>query len=269
MLQKTKWYYDAHFLPTTIENFYNSFVSKLNPDVAYGDSSQRITIENETWKYDTFEEFLAEYQKATSFSFDYYQDKNRNMNVNGGSTCVRVSVALPTRGDIQSVFQVLERDLDKAAIPQKQTLPIKSEAAPIKIFIGHGHDKQWRDLKDHLHELHGFEVVAYEIGPRAGLSVKEVLQKMLNESSIAFLVLTGEDETTDGEIHARQNVIHEVGLFQGRLGFERAIILLEKDVQEFSNIFGINQIRFSKGNIKEAYGDVLAILRREFDQGNE
>ena len=69
------------------------------------------------------------------------------MYVDGENTNVKVSVALPTGGDIQSVFQVLERDLDKAAIPQKQTLPIKSEAAPIKIFIGHGHDKQWRNLK--------------------------------------------------------------------------------------------------------------------------
>jgi hypothetical protein len=38
-------------------------------------------------------------------------------------------------------------------------------------------------------------------------------------------------------------VIHEVGLFQGKLGFERAIVLLEKSVHEFSNILGINQIR--------------------------
>lgn len=96
----------------------------------------------------------------------------------------------------------------------------------------------------------------------------EVLQKMLNQSSIAFLVLTGEDETTDGEIHARENVIHEVGLFQGKLGFESAIVLLGKSVHEFSNILGINQIRFSKGNIKEVYGDVLATIRREFSKQN-
>ena len=29
-------------------------------------------------------------------------------------------------------------------------------------------------------------------------------------------------------VKARMNVIHEVGLFQGRLGFERAIVLLEE-----------------------------------------
>ena len=55
-------------------NFTNSFTSKLNPDVAYRSSSQSITIENETWLYDTFEEFLAEYPKATRFRLEYYQE---------------------------------------------------------------------------------------------------------------------------------------------------------------------------------------------------
>ena len=58
---------------------------------------------------------------------------------------------------------------------------------------------QWRDLKDHLHDQHGLEVIAYEIGPRAGLSVKDVLEGMLNASSFALLVLTGEDQNIDGE----------------------------------------------------------------------
>jgi len=56
-----------------------------------------------------------------------------------------------------------------------------------------------------------------------------------------------------------------VGLFQGRLGFSRAIVLLEDGVEEFSNLHGIQHISFSKGNIKECFGDVLAVIRREFE----
>jgi predicted nucleotide-binding protein len=59
-------------------------------------------------------------------------------------------------------------------------------------------------------------------------------------------------------------VIHETGLFQGRLGFSRAIVLLEDGAEEFSNLAGIQQIRFAKSNIKETFGEVLAVLRREF-----
>ena len=136
----------------------------------------------------------------------------------------------------------------------------------INVFVGHGRDLQWRVLKDHLQEQHLMRVTAYEVGPRAGLSVKEVLGKMLAECSFALLVLTGEDISRDGEVHARENVVHELGLFQGHLGFKRAIALLEDGVKEFSNIYGINQIRFSKGNIRETFGDIAATIRRESGQ---
>ena len=87
---------------------------------------------------------------------------------------------------------------------------------------------------------------------------------MLGKSSFAIIVMTAEDEDKDGKFHPRANVIHELGLFQGRLGFSKAIILLEDGTEEFSNIEGINQIRYSKNNIKETYGEVIASIKREF-----
>lgn len=108
--------------------------------------------------------------------------------------------------------------------------------------------------------------MAYEIGPRAGLSVKEILEDMQSKSNFAVLVMTGEDTYNDGTLHTRENVIHEIGLFQGSLGFKKAIILKENNVEEFSNISGINQIRFEKGSINTTYGDVLATIKREFEK---
>ncbi|AKF09457.1 hypothetical protein DB32_006606 [Sandaracinus amylolyticus] len=58
-------------------------------------------------------------------------------------------------------------------------------------------------------------------------------------------------------------MIHEVGLFQGRLGFERAIVLLEEGCEEFSNISGITQIRFPQGNVKAQFEEVRRVLERE------
>jgi predicted nucleotide-binding protein len=76
------------------------------------------------------------------------------------------------------------------------------------------------------------------------------------------LIFTGEvTHADDGTIHARDNVIHELGLFQGRLGFENAIMVLEDGVYEHSNVHGINQIRFPKGRLQEKYGDVVAAIR--------
>jgi predicted nucleotide-binding protein len=76
--------------------------------------------------------------------------------------------------------------------------------------------------------------------------------------------MTGEDLTADGRALTRQNVVHEAGLFQGHLGFSKAIAVLENGTEEFSNIHGLQQIRFSRGNIKEAFGDIIATLNREF-----
>ncbi len=64
--------------------------------------------------------------------------------------------------------------------------------------------------------------------------------------SFAVLVMTGEDETATGNIRSRSNVIHETGLFQGKLGFSKAIILREEGCEDFSNIDSLicNMARF-------------------------
>jgi hypothetical protein len=45
-----------------------------------------------------------------------------------------------------------------------------------------------------------------------------------------------------------------------------ALALLEEGAPQFSNILGINQVRFLKGGIRETFGDMVAVLRREFGQ---
>jgi predicted nucleotide-binding protein len=89
------------------------------------------------------------------------------------------------------------------------------------------------------------------------------LSEMLDNAAIALLVLTAEDEQADGEMVARQNVIHEVGLFQGRLGFTRAIVLLEEGCAQFSNIEGLGQIRFRAGEISSTFEEVRRVMERE------
>jgi predicted nucleotide-binding protein len=168
----------------------------------------------------------------------------------------------PTRQEIERVFGVFEKHLEASKLPLLPPAPPPER----KVFIGHGQNPIWKDLKDHLHEKHGYDIEAYEIGARAGHAIRDILSQMMEESAVALLVMTGEDEMKDGTIRARDNVIHETGLFQGSLGFEKAIVLLEEGTEEFSNIQGIQQIRFGKGNIKETFGDVLATLKREFKE---
>ncbi len=131
------------------------------------------------------------------------------------------------------------------------------------VFIGHGHSSVWKDLKDFLVDRLGLKYEEFKREPSAGKSTKERLQEMLRASGFAFIVMTGEDEAKDGKWRARENVIHEAGLFQGKLGFEKAIILLEEGCEEFSNISGLIQLRFPLGNIMATSEEVRRILERE------
>ncbi|WP_444902165.1 TIR domain-containing protein [Microbulbifer sp. SSSA007] len=131
------------------------------------------------------------------------------------------------------------------------------------VFIGHGRSLIWKDLKDFINERVDLPWDEFNRIPVAGIPNTIRLAQMLDQACIAFLVMTAEDEQADGNHHARMNVIHEVGLFQGRLGFTRAIVLLEEGCEQFSNIQGLGQLRFPKGNISAIFEDVRQVLERE------
>jgi predicted nucleotide-binding protein len=131
------------------------------------------------------------------------------------------------------------------------------------VFIGHGGSQAWRQLKDFIQDRIGLPWDEFNRVPVAGVTNIARLSEMLDASAIAFVVMTAEDELLDGEIQARMNVVHEAGLFQGRLGFTKAIVLMEDGCKEFSNIQGLGQIRFPKNNIAAAFEEIRRVLERE------
>ncbi len=141
--------------------------------------------------------------------------------------------------------------------------PQASREQGSSVFIGHGRSLLWRELKDFVQDRLGLPWDEFNRVPVAGITNIARLAEMLDGAGIAFLVLTAEDERADGAVVARQNVVHEAGLFQGRLGFTRAIVLLEEGCAEFSNIQGLGQIRFPAGRISAAFEEVRLVLERE------
>lgn len=131
------------------------------------------------------------------------------------------------------------------------------------VFIGHGRSPMWRELKDFVGDRLKLPWDEFNRVPVAGVTNIARLSEMLDAAAIAFLVMTAEDEMVDGGVQARMNVVHEAGLFQGRLGFTKAIVLLEEGCAEFSNIQGLGQIRFPKGNIAACFEEVRRVLERE------
>jgi hypothetical protein len=132
-----------------------------------------------------------------------------------------------------------------------------------KIFIGHGRASDWKSLATFLHEDLRCDVVEFNSDPTAGLFTGERILEMLERSRFAFLVMTAEDEQANGTFQARQNVIHEVGLCQGRLGFHRAIAVKEDMASTFSNVAGLTYIEFRRGALSEAFPEIARTLVRE------
>jgi len=132
-----------------------------------------------------------------------------------------------------------------------------------KVFFGHGRSPLWRELKDQVLSLGVLDWDEFNREAVAGRTTIDRLKEMLDAATFAFLVMTAEDEMGEGETRARQNVIHEAGLFQGRLGFERAVVLVEDGCSTFSNIDGLTIIKFPTGNIRVTFDDVRRVLVRE------
>jgi hypothetical protein len=157
----------------------------------------------------------------------------------------------------------LAKVLKALSFHMEEDLVSAPEQAGTKIFIGHGHSPAWKDLRDFLRDRLKLQWDEFNRVPTAGVSTDARLSQMLSEASFAFLVMTAEDEQKEKALHPRLNVVHEAGLFQGRLGFKKAIILLEEGCEEFSNITGLGQIRFPKGKVSACFEEIRLVLERE------
>jgi predicted nucleotide-binding protein len=224
-----------------------------------------ISVGDERWWPETLSEFLVDYGHAPCDLATMSLSAAHNyetLEFTASHQNTEVTVKMRSDADTKGVIAVFDSAVDRCLLPIDT---VKSNLKrDLTIFIGHGRDRQWQDLKSHLTDQHGFRVSAYETGARAGYTAIKILEQLANTASFALLVHTAEDIDASGDSHARLNVIHETGLFQGRIGFEKAIVLLERGCGEFSNIAGLQQIRFDRGNIAAAFGDVLATIYREF-----
>ncbi len=137
---------------------------------------------------------------------------------------------------------------------------------PRQVFVGHGHSGEWKQLARML-KKEGLDVVEFNSAPIAGQTNHDRLMHMLDRACFAFLVATAEDALSEGRVQPRPNVIHEMGLFQGRIGFKRTIVLLEASAESKvelpSNLDGVGYIKFEAGKLDRQRSEILRVLERE------
>jgi predicted nucleotide-binding protein len=237
-----------------------------------------LTVDLETTKSEIIEELRDKAKKLKAF---YSADEIASAKIPRGQIMTRDSLAMSqglripphiaVSSQIDSLSTSFHQIGELANIGETASNYLRQKYAPANagllsdgtVFIGHGRSDDWRELSAFIGDRLKLQWDEFNREPTAGLSIKERLETMLSQANFAFLVMTAEDEHKDESLHARENVIHEIGLFQGRLGFNRAIILLEEECKEFSNIHGIGQIRYPKGYLKATFEEIRGVLERE------
>lgn len=122
-------------------------------------------------------------------------------------------------GQLAGIAQNFIRTLDAAR---------RTSSQPAGVFIAHGRSPQWLAVKAFVEQRFGVPVYSFESDSWGSRPVTEALTEYMHRCSFAVCVLTAEDVTGDGHMVARQNVIHEIGLFQGHRGMDRVLVLVEE-----------------------------------------
>jgi hypothetical protein len=188
--------------------------------------------------------------------FDYWGDPKRLiLSMVCARLCDKCRASLLMHGTPPEAISATERLLDWI----RQVILIREHPMPQSIFVGHGHSDDWKQLRAMLSDW-GLQIEEFNEQPVAGVSVSQRLKAMLDRSRFAFLVMTPEDKGDEGRLQARMNVIHEIGLFQGRLGTEYAVVLRERKANLFSNLEGINRLDYDSGRLEGLRAEIHRLL---------
>jgi Predicted nucleotide-binding protein containing TIR-like domain len=137
----------------------------------------------------------------------------------------------------------------------------KANKRPDRIFISHGRSPDWQQAQRYIENDIGIDTLELAEQPSQGRFVLQKLDEESEKCNYAVVVMTGDDRVGDDEVRVRENVMHEIGFFQGRFGIKRVCLLYEKDVNVPANISGLVYASFPKGHINAAFVD----LRRDIE----
>lgn len=137
----------------------------------------------------------------------------------------------------------------------------KEETKGKRIFISHGSSKEWYKIQVYIERDLSIPTLELAQEPNLGRTVLQKLTEESNKCCIAIIVMTGDDKSSNGEIRARENVMHEIGFFQGKYGLGNVVLLHEEDVNIPSNVHGLVYIGFPKDTAEATLGALTRELK--------
>jgi sugar/nucleoside kinase (ribokinase family) len=171
-----------------------------------------------------------------------------------------LSMALARRKIQRRTFRGRSNFVDVARGYLQTREPAADTELPPGVFLAHGHDPQWRRLRRFLEDECRVPVHTLENASEGRVAA---MRRMLAMCSFAICLLTAEDIMQAGSAQADQNVVHQAGLFQGRYGFSRVLLLVEAGVEPVSNVSGLVALSFRRELVESTFWQIARLLRRE------
>jgi predicted nucleotide-binding protein len=139
--------------------------------------------------------------------------------------------------------------------------PISSASIPQRVFITHGRSNDWREVQAFIEKDANLPTLELAQEVNLGSTVIEKLEHNAAKCDSAVIVMTGDDTDAGGQARARENVMHEIGFFQGRFGRKKVVLLHEEGVSIPTNLSGVVYVPFPKGSISAGFH----VLARELN----
>jgi len=154
---------------------------------------------------------------------------------------------------IRTIDQIFEvRSHSELAIPE-------NTGQASRVFITHGSANDWREVQSFIEKDVELPTLELAQEPNQGRTVLQKLDQESSRCSFAVIVMTGDDVDSDGNLRARENVMHEIGYFQGKYGMKAVCLLHEEGTNIPSNIHGLVYIPFTKDTVSATF----SLLQRE------
>lgn len=152
------------------------------------------------------------------------------------------------------------RDIDQIfEMRANSELEQPKQKAQRRVFITHGRSDDWRRVQPFIEKDAGISTVELAQEPNQGRTIIEKLIDNANRCDSAVIVMTGDDVANEDQARVRENVMHEIGFFQGRYGRSQVVLMHEEGVNIPTNLSGVAYIPFAKGNIEGGFH----VLQRE------
>ena len=132
-------------------------------------------------------------------------------------------------------------------------VPTHSPKRERRVFISHGTPPDWREVQAFIEKDQSIPTLELAQEPNRGRTVLQKLDEESDRCNYAVVVMTSDDNAQDGALLARENVMHEIGYFQGKFGLANVCLLHEEGVNIPSNIHGLVYIPFPKDMVRAAF----------------